>query len=1648
MDHRKPLLGLKATIVSFPADEEEEDDDFGDFFESDDEDLNTPLSFSTKTSPQKNLLPPPAPNKKHEDRIKSFDDASPKITVILSSLEDYKQSPPFKGDLYFIPEHIASDELSAALNTFARTEDPNSTFEKLSNYKAVDAHENVLAQISIVKYYKKETVDFHSFHLKTLDSRISSLIYFLLSKSDDHQVSAYYCMKSLSVYLKSPSVAPIATLFPEFTLKDIVHKLCVDLVTLFPHHPLLPSVIHKFSSIDPSVPTLLDLIGSEDSDSDSDFSSSFFDEIHVKPQPSMFGVLNLFSSTISNVLENCQSSPSNILTITVNEPPATFTYNLIDGSSQLPPNLFIDWISSLTPRYLLKTTTNGFHDDDSEKSAPKTKLGSLPIISPISQNDTDLSPDLTNTAGTSSQNINPKDLIELYKSDPNINDLILKMPNLEERPDLFHLQYPLLKIINALSVSPFTRKTPYPKVLEFEFNGNTKILQGDDKSLIGIIEEIESLLPMDDLKPIPIQRLQKKRDTPSLSTQPPENMINLIYLCIIEFLINGRSPLTLGRGTRQVSLLIQHNSQWRAGVIFSLYSHFVYPPFITFLASFALALNLNDHRPSLAADILFEGIYTLLQAIPSMSKNECVRNSLLFFAELLEKLDRYYYSSLLLDAFYLTNPNDLRSSNNIATISQRNHDIVRAAYHYSKSLESFVKRSCIDETLYVAQILAQIFADYGMNNFAVNFLSHLLKSSYKLSVGKRQSPKTTIGNGTLPPVRIRSPIREFKPPPEAVNTLLTAISLSDNLIKLRYFTLANDLLTAMKNSTDNNMFLKILDYLGARLLLKHNHFDEFMSSIKDLVIKPKHSTSGARLSLYSASNFDSALAIVRLLINSCLTRRLFAPALFWSEVYINAQSKVSTKDIGIGYLQRGSALMQARYQLHASLPPFSLHVYKFTDVMDKVASYVKDRQFTNINEITAESVSSLKSAQICLEKVGSTRLATFTSLLYADILLRHFVDVLFDKDEQAEPLIINEPQLETENKGMPVNKYVTFPTVTLDSSSVIDDLSTLFRRIDQNVQRYMNPIFIIYSQVLKAKLNYFQHKESTAKTLFDYAYSNINRYFMCGGAFIPRDLNIKAYELFNEILDNMCLLLLFFDKDYINNHLIVFDWRNDVQSLLLNTLRVVPDDNKNPIEASIDIPASCLRSMASLKFPDFFKTLECLGDLDHSHSSSSVPEDTISSCLSRINSNIHLFESQKMAEDEMHDNNRSLCRQIEVLADAYRRANEAKIPIDTAYDYVNKTVPMFRSSVFVQRIFDSIYIYAPSKGTKRKVPLTPQTKSSFVVSSKKGDTTYTSTSGILPAKLLSIIGLFLMCDKKQHHDNYNPNLTVKLCKKVKEDLFGDSIDFFMDWDKIPDDHLFGENKVFGKGLKGALCSTITSTQPAIFITSGDLRALPFELMFPKVLILRCWSYSHVILKPTEELAYPKLTVCRWKGDANHLMQNAVQRSREIIRCFVEACGGCFPMQPYVNGNDRNVCFPFPLFSSNLENQHYISKYPFCDFVDVEPNNFPNISSALFIFTYSDMCEMPLMLESLVSEYPFSFYMFIPAQFVREAFVIMSSIFERHQRRRQYVSDHLSDDPSLTAHNIILNVPFDFVTCLQATLMQQLNCPIALIAPTH
>lgn len=146
----------------------------------------------------------------------------------------------------------------------------------------------------------------------------------------------------------------------------------------------------------------------------------------------------------------------------------------------------------------------------------------------------------------------------------------------------------------------------------------------------------------------------------------------------------------------------------------------------------------------------------------------------------------------------------------------------------------------------------------------------------------------------------------------------------------------------------------------------------------------------------------------------------------------------------------------------------------------------------------------------------------------------------------------------------------------------------------------------------------------------------MKKFFFNGDEFLCKDLNLPNISLFRSTLMNMASSLLFYDKNFINDRLIIFDWLRSIQTLYQHQIRVVTEENKEQIEPRLEVSIESLSPMKSLKCPDFLKTIKD-SEFDNTKTK---PITSISKCLSCINANIRLFETGKTSEEEMHINNK------------------------------------------------------------------------------------------------------------------------------------------------------------------------------------------------------------------------------------------------------------------------------------------------------------------------------------------------------------------------------------------------------------------------
>jgi hypothetical protein len=325
----------------------------------------------------------------------------------------------------------------------------------------------------------------------------------------------------------------------------------------------------------------------------------------------------------------------------------------------------------------------------------------------------------------------------------------------------------------------------------------------------------------------------------------------------------------------------------------------------------------------------------------------------------------------------------------------------------------------------------------------------------------------------------------------------------------------------------------------------------------------------------------------------------------------------------------------------------------------------------------------------------------------------------------------------------------------------------------------------------------------------------------------------------------------------------------------------------------------------------------------------------------------------------------------------------------------------------------------------------------FNVSAARNEVAFSMKGSLFSSEFSALIALFLMTDKKLKHTNFNPSAAIEICNTSRATLFGEIGSEVPVRPMVPDNGEFGERTFFGRQIKGQLVSAQASFTPIIIAASATLRALPYEIMFPHHLVLRCFSFQRMLRRHPALLPLPKPAVFRWQAEPARMMETAIRRSIEEIHRVIQAYSPYPQVLGFVDGFERLLPFPMALFSSNADSAKYAARYPFCTVITVSAQWLPQMEFGLFVLSYSDLSEMPGIVERVILEHPFSFFLFIPCQFVREAFSMMIDIFER-QTSRIHSKRQCDID--------IVTRAYDFVTLLQTTITASLGCPVPLIAP--
>lgn len=1641
----KFVLGLKVDNTHENA---RDDDSDGNFFSSDSD--NGPSLCLLASKPALSLNKSQTTNVAKTNKIVSFTDASSRITSFVSLFTNYPKAQPTFDQINLIPETQATVELTKNINLFI-----NGKIKSL-NYDTEAYDDNILCQMDIVKFSKDKNIQLEKYTKSKLDSRVSSLLYFLLSDTQDKGINAFNLLSCLEEFIKFPGFAPVATLFPDFTVKKVIEKLTRIIIQLFPKHPILESVIHSLAGIDSIASVVMEqqkALNAKKVESDDEDSDSFFNDLKAIAEKKTAPTFKLLiDEEIKNPLDSI-TAMQKIEKVSVNQPPSTVTYLLHDGTETMGPQPFSTWLLNLRD----KTKPIFAADTQKPKGAPHTYSSHSYQSQPL------FNPHTVDEETPKTKEYDEPYLLALFDHIDDTTKLLPLLPS-TELVSYFPLYYPTLELINAKTTgAAIKRGCLYPSLIEAEYNAHIGLLDGNLSVVLQALEALIYMTAQDSWEILPITSLKTKRKMPTDHIDTTKTMVTALALADIEFVINGRSPLTGQRITGMIDAdKFAHpaiDKILRQSQLYRLYSKEEYPPYVAFKVCFATALSVADSKPEMACNLIFEAISLLSSTLPQLIHTDPCRHATLFLAEMLEKTDRYFHAVLAFDNFFRANIKDMTAASAIAQIAHRNRDLVRAVFHYTEAIKQLIAQKSCDQALYLGKTISSIYSDNGLDTIAISLLTYLIKGTYAINIPHSRTslprdlpPISTSGSLKSPrskttqfaPVKPLDPIKEFIPDPKSINTVLIGCQTVGFMLSCRMFTQAQMLLDSISESAGNIMN-KMISFLRAKLLLKQNRFHEFIQNLPQIDNNERRISTGSRLTIDSGAAFDSRAALIKMLAGAYCERDMFKEGIFWSEVMILTSPRASLRETGDGYFYRGKCFLTATMAGITNKAPINLFLRSSTR-MAKVAKYIDDKKTWSVVDLASECLSSLSMARQCYDKIGALKKSVEASLLFADAVLRFFFHgTLFQNDTieigTMKYLLTcqNNKTQEVPNRCFQIKK-----------EDVVNEIGIVMNLVDKNTARLMNPLFIIYSQILLSRLNYMKGEIETSKTYYEFAWGNFTKHFANGQVFAPRHLSFSTMQTVRNIATLLCDTLIMFPMEFINNHLVAFDLHSSVNRIMhMHHANKVPE-TKHPITPSVDMDSGILE-LENPKVPEFIDVLKDINAIE-------IPPENVAcqktrgfrECLRIINANIRQFETQKLTEDEMHKRNRSICLQMEKYAEATRHECESFNPVDTSFSVCLRHQSCLKRMIIMTKLFENIAIYLPFTGAVRLVPIisSPDPKS-FTIKANGEPIQFASTSQTFSHELLEQMSYFLFIDKK------NKTLIPKTqtdfdkdCKNLFGDLLNNEEIFGIRALKVPDTSNLGDESFFkSSSLKGAL-TTLDPGYPLVFVLGFELAALPIEFLFPSTFVVRAMSFTRLVLHKVPLTSYPYAYAFRYTENPEQLHNDGISRSVDIVRLALSTLGNGMPVVQGIVTSGRKVPMPFPLFSSNKSNEVYSEKFEFCHFVDICDESGPCTTmkdAALVVFTMADLVEMPDVIHQLMYKYPSTFFMFIPGSIIRLAFADMKLIFARQKIRFLHCMSN-PDDPDLRLDRKFCKDGVMFVGALQRTLMEKYKAPIALFSP--
>lgn len=1435
--------------------------------------------------------------------IQTFSDANQHLTNLVNYLSNYKEDKDQKLTIKLINPELAPNALIIKVDKFAKDKNEKSFEKFIKEYSMDDLNTEIKIQIDIIRYSYNKELNLEHYLGGKYDSRIKSLLLWILSHVDDNKVSLAYLIRSAMEYIKTETKLPIAILYPEFNLDDILLNISQLLNLIFPGHPIVPSVFQRLADFSNKKDDILALINNDadiEDDMFSDFSSSFFEDLHPNHSDSVNLVFNFLDSSESNLLDF--NSKQNVEVVSILDSPSTMTYYFNGKDTSMPPNLFIDWMNGKELK--LK------HKD--------------------------------------------KYIVKYNKKYSSIQDKIsvYNLAKLKSQK-YWTLHLPIYHYVNLTSITPFIENAKFPEILIAEYNVHHGFVQNDIKKIRDGLAILISYIPTD-LDCCEVLPLQIQRKSPEILSKHTQKDIILQALIDAILIFNGISPLNFIRFPRidLISNIDEHpvyDPIWRTQALYKLYSEEIFSPYLCFRTCFALGISTMEKYPSISNRLFFEGLVILLEFFPSLKSSLIVRNYTFGFAESLNYNNKYQYCALALDNSWRICIDNQNYANTAAKISQKNHDVCRALFFYHIALNIYIKNNQVSETMYTAQTIANIYKKNNQFISGLQVLFSIISKAYNfnvidlLNLNKNiniQSNKMSVVNTELrddnklkrqrsKTYRAVSNTELFETKEESFNTLVTAIYLILFLIKTEQFTKANNLISLVFSKVKTPSLFKQSYFLLAKISYKKNDFNQFIDIIQQNDLLNLNNSS---IHIKQFGIFNMSFKLLKYLSQGYFNINEPELSLFWSEIMLHILQQNKIKLIAKALYIRGLSLFEL-YKYYYILNKNSISE-KLHSLELSVGKF-KDNTIPSKKELLEESLSSLYSSKLLLDYLGLTFKSLKAMLLYCEFFVHELFMMDFSNSQDGNfQITIKHPNLFTvcyffkeENKFK-----VEYEPFKLNKASSIEHLSQMLQNTRKAVSIYLEPILIIREQIVESQLNHIKQKQLSKENYFKFAFTNLQNYFFEYNNFMFKNSSIQIIKMFKENLQTMILLLLTFEKEFINEHLILFDMLNDIKIILHNRQTCLISEKNIYREPTTKVQSTILELQNPL-YQDFTNTLIQFGVKIKEEKE----ENDIQKMYKQLKQNINLYCKNYLSEKKLYNLNSEICICIQKIIQNRRLNNDKQIK----YCFNDIPKELQRSTIFLLHLYNYIVSYFPETGQQ-----------------KVNDIYFIRNLLLTVNDTLSIeIGNNIF--SKQFL--YMVSSLVISSKNVKYDSFSEK-------------SLEVGNVIFGnfKNVENIVSITL--------FTDFDLQILPFELMF-KTCVVRCIKYfSYYYDSEICDTLNPNVVISK-------PFSHSFQRNLTSLKSSLTGVG-CYPLNPveYINEYKQNLPYGFSI-------NEKIPKH-FGNLIEFNQINTNYETDNFYILPYSNLIELTDHMNNLINS-KYGIFMFVSSSNFEKVMKQMKKLYKKH-----------------------------------------------------